>query len=97
MDFLSASKARELSVLSDIDSGGDDGAEDALRLNLSERSSSMPTPSTGKSITEMWLNILLFLVQTNEKGMDKVWLILDSFPHIYRLIRLSLICCNLCN
>jgi hypothetical protein len=34
---------RELSVLSDIDSGGDDGAEDALRLNLSERSSSMPT------------------------------------------------------
>jgi hypothetical protein len=23
--------------------------------------------------------------------MDKVWLILDSFPHIYRLIRLSLI------
>jgi hypothetical protein len=43
----------------------------------------MPTPSTGKSIAEMWLNILLFLVQTNEKGMDKVWLILDSFPHIY--------------
>jgi hypothetical protein len=97
MDFLSASKARELSVLSDIDSGGDDGAEDALRLNLSERSSSMPTPSTGKSNAEMWLNILLFLVQTNEKGMDKVWLILDSFPHIYRLIRLSFICCNLCN
>jgi hypothetical protein len=26
-----------------------------------------------------------------------VWLILDSFPHIYRLIGLSLICCNLCN
>jgi len=135
MDFLSASKARELSVLSDIDSGGGDDAEDALRLSLGERSSSMPTatPSTGKrtsyhqvaniqeelknmtsvpfnkhlfkkartpyngkSITEMWLNILLFLVQTNEKGIDKVWLILDSFPH-YRLIRLSLICCNLCN
>jgi hypothetical protein len=52
-DFLSASKARELSVLSDIDSGGDDGAEDALRLSLSERSSSMPTPS---SITQVTTN-----------------------------------------
>ena len=92
-DFLSASKARELSLLSDVDSGRGDDADDAL----GERSSSMPTPSTGKSITEMWLNILLFLVQTNEKGIDKVWLILDSFPHIYRLIRLSLICCNMCN
>jgi len=140
-DFLSASKARELSVLSDIDSGvpvGDD-AEDApttsLRLSIdSKRSSSMPTPRLrtgkrtphhqvasiqeelknmtsvpsnkhlfkkptspfkGKPIAEMWLSMLLFRVQTNEKGIDKVWLILDSFPHIYRLIRLSLICCNL--
>jgi hypothetical protein len=54
-DVLSASKARELSVLSDIDSGVGDDAEDAptpsLRLSIdSKRSSSMPTPRlrTGK-------------------------------------------------
>jgi hypothetical protein len=70
--------------LSDIDSGGDDGAEDALRLNLSERSSSMPTPSTGKSITEMWLNILLFLVQTNEKCVKHCYL-LHLFLALLRL------------
>ena len=114
-DFLSASKARELSVLSDVDSGRGDDAEDAL----SERSSSMPTPSTGrrtpyhllevkvakmqqqlesitsvpsnkhlfektrtqyeeKPIGEMWLNMqLMSKVETNEKGIAKVWLILD--------------------
>lgn len=43
-DFLSASKARELSVLSDVDSGRGDDAEDTL----SERSSTMPTPSAGR-------------------------------------------------
>ena len=140
-DFLSASKSRELSVLSDIDSGVGDNAEDAptpsLRLSIdSKRFSFMPTPRLrtgkrtshhqvasiqeelknmtsvpsnkhlfkkptssfkGKPIAEMWLSMLLFRVQTNEKGIDKVWLILDSFPHIYRLIRLSLICCILCN
>ena len=52
-DFLSASKARELSVLSDIDSGVGDNAEDAPTLGLSidsKRSSFMPTPRlrTGK-------------------------------------------------
>ena len=135
-DFLSASKARELSVLSDIDSGA--GA-DTPSLGLcidSERSYSMPTPrlKTGKRtphhqvasiqeelknmtsvpsnkhlpkkptspfkgnpIAEMWISTLLFRVQTNENGIDMVWLILDSLPHIYRLIGLSLICCNLCN
>jgi hypothetical protein len=135
-DFLSASKVRELSVLSDIDSGA--GA-DTPSLGLcidSERSYSMPTPrlKTGKRtphhqvasiqeelknmtsvpsnkhlpkkptspfkgnpIAEMWIRTLLFRVQTNEKGIDMVWLILDSFPHIYRLIGLSLLCCNLCN
>ena len=135
-DFLSASKVRELSVLSDIDSGA--GA-DTPSLGLcidSERSYSMPTPrlKTGKRtphhqvasiqeelknmtsvpsnkhlpkkptspfkgnpIAEMWIRTLLFRVQTNENGIDMVWLILDSFPHIYRLIGLSLICCNLCN
>jgi hypothetical protein len=52
-DLLSASKARELSVLSDIDSGVGDNAEDAPTLELSidsKRSSFMPTPRlrTGK-------------------------------------------------
>ena len=52
-DVLSASKARELSVLSDIDSGVGDNAEDAPTLGLSidsKRSSFMPTPRlrTGK-------------------------------------------------
>jgi hypothetical protein len=158
-DVLSALKARELSVLSDIDSGVGDDAEDSLRLALGDRSSFMPTatPSTGKRtphqwhhqvdaedtfrlrlsidskrsscmpiprlrtgkrtpqhhqvasiqdpeeklnnissvpsnsnqhlfkrattpnkgnpIAEMWLSMLLFRVQTNEKGIDKVWLI----------------------
>ena len=118
-DFLSASKARKLSVLSDVDSGRSDDAEDAL----GEMSSSMPSasPSTGKRtpyhllevkvakmqaeleritsvpipIGEMWLNMhmqLMGRVETNEKGISKVWLILDSFPLIYRLIGLSLIC-----
>jgi hypothetical protein len=123
-DFLSASKARELSVLSDVDSGRGDDAEDAL----SERSSSMPTPSTGrrtpyhllevkvakmqeqlesitsvpsnkhlfektrtqyeeKPIGEMWLNMqLMSKVETNEKGIAKVWLILDMiYIYIYRM------------
>jgi len=133
-DFLSASKARELSVLSDADSGWGDDAEDAL----GERPSSMPapTPSTGrrtpyhliepevkiansqeelkyitsvpsnkhlfknartpykgKPIAETWLNMLMSRVITNEKEIAKVWLILDSFLHIYRLIGLSLIYC----
>jgi hypothetical protein len=139
-DLLSASKARKLSVLSDVDSGRDDDAEDAL----DEMSPSMPTSSTGapmasgsgsegttpyqllkvkvakmqeqlenmvsvpsnkhlfekaknqheeKPIGEMWLNMQLFgRVEINEKGIAKVWLIFDSFPHIYRLIGLSLIC-----
>ena len=138
--LLSASKARKLSVLSDVDSGRDDDAEDAL----DEMSSSMPTSSAGvpmasgsgsegttpyqllkvkvakmqeqlenmvsvpsnkhlfekaknqheeKPIGEMWLNMQLFgRVEINEKGIAKVWLIFDSFPHIYRLIGLSLIC-----
>jgi hypothetical protein len=146
-----------LSVLSDIDSGVGDDAEDALGLALCERSSFMPTatpstgkrtphqwhhqvdaedtfrlrlsidskmsscmpiprlrtgkrtpqhhqvasiqdpeeelnnissvpsnkhlfkrattPNKGKPIAEMWLSMLLFRVQTNEKGIDKVWLI----------------------
>lgn len=42
-DFLSAAKARELSLLSDVDSGRGDDTEDTI----SERSS-MPTPSTGR-------------------------------------------------
>ena len=47
-----------------------------------------------KPIGEMWLNMKLSSqVETNEKGISKVWLILDSFPHIYRLIGLSLVCC----
>jgi hypothetical protein len=116
-DFVSASKARELSVLSDIDSGVGDDAEDAptpsLGLSIdSKRSSSMPTPRLrtgkrtphhqaasiqeelknmtsvpsnkhlfkkptspfkGKPIAGMWLSMLLFRVQTNEKGIDKVY------------------------
>ena len=117
-DFLSPSKARKLSVLSDVDSGRGDDAEDAL----GEMSSSMPSTSstsTGKRtlhhllevkvakmqaeleritsvpipIGEMWLNMqLMGRVETNENGITKVWLILDSFPHIYRLIGLNLIC-----
>ena len=126
-DLLSASKARELSFLSDVDSGrGDDAGEDAF----SERSSSMPTQSTpyhlpevkianfqeelknitsippnkhlfknprtpckGKPIAETWLNMIMSRMITNEKKIAKVWLILDSFPHIYGLFGLSLICC----
>ena len=142
-DFLSASKARELSVLCEVDSGPSDDAEDGL----SEWSSSSmttatpltPRPSTGsasgrrtpyhflevkvskmeeqlESITsvpsnkhlfektrtqyeekpmgEMWLNMhMMSRVETNEKGIAKVWLILDSFPHIYISIGWSLICC----
>jgi hypothetical protein len=123
-DFLLASKARELPVLSDVDSGRIDNAEDAI--TISERSSSMPTLSTGrtpyhllegkvtkmqeqlenitsfpsnkhlfektrtqyeeKPICEMWLNMKLkSQVETNEKGIAKVWFILDSFPHIYTI------------
>jgi hypothetical protein len=45
-----------LSVLSDIDSGVGDDAEDALGLALCERSSFMPTatPSTGKRTPHQW-------------------------------------------
>lgn len=43
-DFLSAAKARELSLLSDVDSGRGEDTEDTI----SERSSVMPTPSTGR-------------------------------------------------
>ena len=130
-DLLSASKARELSVLSDVDSGQGEDAH-------SERpSSTIPAPSqsTGKRtpsqllevkvtkiqeelkrITtipsnkhhfkksrtkyeekpngEMWLNMqLVNRVDAHEKEITKVWLILSSFPHIYRLIGLSLIYC----
>ena len=46
-NFLLASKARELPVLSDVDSGRIDNAEDAI--TISERSSSMPTLSTGRT------------------------------------------------
>ena len=42
MDFLSASKARELSVLSDVDGGRGDDAEDAQ----GESPSSMPARNT---------------------------------------------------
>jgi hypothetical protein len=118
-DFLSASKARKLSVLSDVDSGRSDDAEDALGEMSSYLLSA--SPSTGKRtpyhllevkvakmqaeleritsvpipIGEMWLNMhmqLMGRMETNEKGIAKVWLILDSFPLIYRLIGLSLIC-----
>ena len=128
-NFLAASKTRELSCLSDVDSGRDD---DAGEYAFSERSSSMPTQSThdhlpeikianfqeelknistvpsrkhrfkkprtwspykGQPIAETWLNMITSRVVTNEKEVAKVWLILDSFPHIYRLIGLSLICC----
>ena len=134
-DLLSASKARELSVLSDVDGGRGDDAEDAHTSHSESSSMSIPAPSTGKrtpyqflkvkgaklqeklrrirsdpsnnhpfekkktknkkkTIGEMELNMqLVNRVNTNEKGIAKVWLILDSFPHIYRLIRLSLICC----
>ena len=37
-------------------------------------------------------NQLMSRVETNEKEIAKVWLILDSFPHIHRLIEMSLIC-----
>jgi len=120
-DFVSASKARELSVLSDVDSGrGDDAGEDAF--SCSERS--MPTQSTPYHLSEVksaniqeelsvpsnkhlfkepstpykdkpilrWLNTIMGRVITNEKGIAKVWLIIDSFPHIYGLIGLSFIC-----
>lgn len=46
-----------------------------------------------KPIGEMWLNMqLMGRVEINEKGIAKVWLIFDSFPHIYFLIGLRLIC-----
>jgi type IV secretory pathway TraG/TraD family ATPase VirD4 len=51
------------------------------------------TPYKGKPIAETWLNMIMSRVITNEKKIAKVWLILDSFPHIYGLIGLSLICC----
>jgi hypothetical protein len=31
------------------------------------------SPFKGKPIVEMWLSMLLFRVQTNEKGIDKVY------------------------
>ena len=73
-DVLSALKTRELSVLSDIDSGmgGDTkqsrlgDAEDAL----GERSSSMPTPTAKR--TPHQVDAEDTGVQTNEKGIDKV-------------------------
>jgi hypothetical protein len=51
------------------------------------------TPYKGKPIAETWLNMLMSRVITNEKEIAKVWLILDSFLHIYRLIGLSLLYC----
>ena len=95
-DFLSASKARELSFLSDVDSGRGDDAEDALGEKLESITSfhSNKHLYEEKPIGEMCLNMQpVSGVETNENGIAKVWLILDSFPHIYRLIRLSLICC----
>jgi hypothetical protein len=73
-DFLSASKSRELSVLSDIDSGVGDDAEDAptLRLSIdSKRSSSMPTPRlrTGKRTPHhhpVASNLLLALLRLDQ-------------------------------
>ena len=135
-DFLSASKARELS---NVDSGLNDDAEDGLSERSSSMATSTPRPSTGsasgrrtpyhilavkvskmqeqienitsvpsnkhlfektktqyeeKPMGEMWLNMhIMSRVETNEKGIAKVWLILDSFPHIYISIRWSIFCC----
>jgi hypothetical protein len=135
-DFLSASKARELS---NVDSGLNDDAEDGLSERSSSMATSTPRPSTGsasgrrtpyhilavkvskmqeqieniasvpsnkhlfektktqyeeKPMGEMWLNMhMMSRVETNEKGIAKVWLILDSFPHIYISIRWSIFCC----
>ena len=134
--LLSASKARELSVLSDVDGGQGDDAEDAH----SESSSSIPAPrsSTGKRTPYQFLKVkgakllaklrrirsvpsknhpfeitrtknkkktigedmslnmqLMNRVNSNEKGISKVWLTFGSFRHIYRLIRLSVnVLCN---
>ena len=51
--LLSASKARELSVLSDVDGGRGDDAEDAH----SESSSSIHAPSTGKRTPYQFLKV----------------------------------------
>ena len=129
-DVLSASKARELSVLSDVDGGRGDDAEDAQ----GESPSSMPARNTGKRTPVQLLEVkvaklqeelrritpvssnkhllkkartkydenpngemqlkmqLVNRVETNEKEIAKVWLILNSFLHIYRLNGLSYIC-----
>ena len=54
--LLSASKARELSVLSDVDSGRGDDAVDA-HTSHSESSSSIPTPSPGKRTPYQFLKV----------------------------------------
>lgn len=67
-DFLSASKARELSVLSDVDSGRGEDAEDTL----SERSSSMPTPSTGRRTPYHHLEIKVAKLQEQLDNITSV-------------------------
>jgi len=75
----------------------------ATKVNLSQMvdlAVAVGVPEEGAvncNVLHTLLHAMLSRVQTNEKGIAKVWLILDSFPHIYRLIGLSLICHNLCN
>ena len=98
---ISASKARELSVLSHVDSGPVDDAEDALGEKSLESITSFHSNQhlyEEKPIGEMCLNRQpVSGEETNENGIAKVWLILesilDSFPHIYRSNGLSVICC----
>ncbi|XP_071129014.1 glutamine-rich protein 2-like isoform X10 [Mytilus edulis] len=67
-DFLSASKARELSVLSDVDSGRGEDTEDTL----SERSSAMPTPSTGRKTPYHHLEIKVAKLQEQLDNITSV-------------------------
>ncbi|XP_052069680.1 uncharacterized protein LOC127708654 isoform X3 [Mytilus californianus] len=67
-DFLSASKARELSVLSDVDSGRGEDTEDTL----SERSSAMPTPSTGRKTPYHHLEVKVAKLQEQLDNITSV-------------------------
>ena len=68
----------------------------ATKVNLSQMVDlAVGTSEVGAvncNVLHTLLHAMLSRVQTNEKGIAKVWFILDSFPHIYRLIGLSFIC-----
>jgi len=83
-DFLSASKARELSFLSDVDSGrGDDAGEDALMI--SERSSAMPTAtqSNGRRTPYHLIEVKIANIQEELNNITSV----PSNKHLFKKVR----------